>query len=181
MIAQNHKAFTLIELLIVVVMIAIMTAGMIAYIVVPPREQLRATTDMEHEAGLTMFFSKLVADAHNATGLAFDRNKKTLILEESAGDASAVYWIDQKDCLRRCTMTRQQAENPIQASDEFNPAIPSNMLVGNVTRFEIVPLENGKMWRIDIGIATGDRIRPMLERGIELRIANTGDQANRSR
>ena len=172
MIAKNHRAFTLIEMLIVVAIISILAIGMIAYITVPPREQMQATVDMENEMGLSAFFAKLVTDAHNAAGLTITQNKKGLILEDSGKDVSAVYFIDRNDHLRRCLMTRQQTAELADATDDINVTLPSILLVGNVRRFETIPEEKSELWRVRVSIATQDPLHPTLDRSIKLSIGN---------
>lgn len=172
MIAHPHRAFTLIELLIVIAIIAILAGGMIAYVVMPPKEQLQATADMEIERGLGTFFSKLVADAHNAIRLTLAKNNKAIVLEGSGQDASAVYFVDQHHCLRRSLMTSQQMAEWLKADTNEKELVHSGLLVGNVRSLEAGRVEGSALWRIGVSIETRDPLHPTIERGIELMLGN---------
>jgi prepilin-type N-terminal cleavage/methylation domain-containing protein len=172
MIAHPRHAFTLIELLIVVAIIGVLAGSMIAYVNIPPREQLQATADMENERGLGTFFAKLVADAHNAAGLTLARNSRVLIMEGSDKEARAVYFVDQKNCLRRSLVPPQQMVEWLKGATEGKELVHSSLLVGNVRSLAASRVNGGAMWRIDVSLATKDPLHPTLDRGIELMLGN---------
>jgi prepilin-type N-terminal cleavage/methylation domain-containing protein len=62
----RRHAFTLIELLIVVAIIAIMSAASMAMLVAPLREQVFNDIRLEQEAGASRLFTQITADAHDA-------------------------------------------------------------------------------------------------------------------
>jgi prepilin-type N-terminal cleavage/methylation domain-containing protein len=162
---------TLIELLIVVAIIAILAAGMISYVVIPPREQVQATSDMENETGLGGLFAKLVADAHNATTLTLAHGGRALILKESAPEASAVYFVDGKGGLRRALVATQRVKELIgkEAETNWKEPAPASLLAANVRRFDAAPLGEGPLWRIRLELETkSDPLRPTLERSVDL-------------
>lgn len=63
------RAFTLIELLIVVAIIAVISASSLAVLTGPMYERVRAEDQQAFETGSGLFFATVIADAHRAASL----------------------------------------------------------------------------------------------------------------
>lgn len=66
MIRQTDRAFTLIELLIVVAIMAIFAASMLAVITGPMFEQPRSVAESTQQAGASLFLARIVDEVHSA-------------------------------------------------------------------------------------------------------------------
>ena len=165
-----RRGFTLIEMLIVVAILSIITASLISYIQMPPREQLQATTDVAIEQGLAACFSKLVADAHNATELRMTPDGRGLIAENSGEGSSAVYYVDADQTLRRAIASEAQAEQARGGALDWQAGLQGAMIARRVERFEAAPAATSGMWTIVVSVETGDEGHAPLERRVDVAV-----------
>ena len=106
---RKRAGYTLIELLIVVAIIAIMTAGSLTVIVAPMQEQAFASIDHARQTGESACFARLVEDAHAAVRVAIAEPGK-LVLETTGTRAESVmYYVDAEKHLRRLVAPAGQA------------------------------------------------------------------------
>ena len=171
MIARSQKAFTLIELLIVVAMIAILCAATINFIIIPPRESAWATTDMENEGGLQLFFTKLVTDAHNATSMTLAAPQNALFLHGATGSESAVYYLDRQQRLRRALLPPGEAVAALRDGEAWKENVSSIKFTENVGGFKVEPAGGG-LWRVGVSFKLRDPLHPTLDRAMELAIGD---------
>lgn len=122
----RHRAFTLIELLIVIAIIAIVTASSMAVMTAPAEENVFANADYEAEAGQGLLFGRLAMDCHAATTATVEQER--LVLE---GADSTLYFVDEKRRLRRAAF--KAGEPPPAPGD-----VPvGSALVPNVHTFDL--------------------------------------------
>jgi prepilin-type N-terminal cleavage/methylation domain-containing protein len=141
----GHRAFTLIELLIVVALLAIFAAASLSVITTPAEEQHTANMDMQTEAGMGLFFSTVVADMHDATTVTQTQTPAGLELSGLGGSQRAVrYWVDPRNQLRRAAFSTA-------ASVEMAPGDGSGApILENVRTFEGTQLPEPGRWRVRV-------------------------------
>lgn len=130
MSCRKARAFTLIELLIVVAIISILSAGSMAIVVAPGQERVLAEEEHALEAGAGLFFATLVSDAHSASALESHDSPKALVLRQAAsGGEDVVYYVDAKHVLRRGILAGEKTAAFIEgkASLDSDPAVLANV------------------------------------------------------
>lgn len=103
------RAFTLIELLIVVAIIAVVTASSMAVITGPMFERVRAEDQEAFEAGAGIFFATLVQDAHRATIMqAGTSGTITLLMDpQTSAPRNIKYAVNELRTLTRAVDNKQ--------------------------------------------------------------------------
>ncbi|MBI1290664.1 prepilin-type N-terminal cleavage/methylation domain-containing protein [bacterium] len=116
MIRQTrYRAFTLIELLIVVAIVAILSAATLALFLSPLREHVRVTHLTEMEAELGFALATLTADAHASSSV--DDDGQYIRFRRMAGDNDAVYTRDKDGAMRRFLWPRANDDLPVASPD----------------------------------------------------------------
>lgn len=96
------NAFTLIELLIVVAIIAIMSGALLAVLIAPLKEQAATELRAEMQRGSMTFFANLTADLHGAEAIAISedgtRLEATPLLDP---ETRILYFLSNDRVLRR--------------------------------------------------------------------------------
>ncbi len=158
---QRDRAFTLIELLIVIAILAIMTASSIAVITVPMREQVISGMEASNEAGVSAFFSKLIPDAHGALELQPTSQPQGVTLIGAApGGGDVTYFIDGNKRLRRTTRSPGDA-----------PAAPAEgaALLDDATSLTADAQPDTGLWRITVNAGVERLGRDMrLQRSVDV-------------
>lgn len=99
---KNRCAFTLIELLIVIAMIAIGAAALIATLVAPLKEQIIADAHGEMERGSMIFFTQIVGDVHGAESFDIQNAGTRLDVQPVLRpEWRVVYFLSETGTLRR--------------------------------------------------------------------------------
>lgn len=137
--------YTLIELLIVVAIIAIMSAASITVFVAPMQENAFASIDNARQNGEATLFARLVEDAHSADRIIAAQPGK-LALETSGTHAQTItYYIDSQQMLRR--HVTNAATGPATAN-------AGAALLENVQTFTPGQTANGKQCSITLASGT---------------------------
>ncbi len=123
----NRKAFTLIELLIVIAIIAIGASALLAVIVAPLKEQVIADYHVEMERGSMSFFSSLTTDIHSAGDFEIgDNGSRIEITPAIQNENRIIYYVNDEHVLRR--WKGPVAEAP--ESDSDAPVIGAPLVSG---------------------------------------------------
>ena len=85
---RTQSAFTLVEMLIVIAMIAVFAGASLVVVTAPAQEQAYADIETPFEAGAARFFASVVGDAHGATTMLVSRSPQALVLRGAAPDGS---------------------------------------------------------------------------------------------
>jgi prepilin-type N-terminal cleavage/methylation domain-containing protein len=96
---HRNKAFTLIELLIVVAILSIMSAALIATIVAPIKEQVMTDLRTEQLEGATLLVSTLTTDMHAASGVQIFNDGNSVLLDGARG--ATLYHLGPDSIIRR--------------------------------------------------------------------------------
>ncbi|MBI5155490.1 type II secretion system protein [Candidatus Poribacteria bacterium] len=144
---KTRHAYTLIELLIVVAIMAIFAGGTMAVITAPMQERVWADAEMPLEAGAATFFAKAVSDVHDAGSLEYSDSPSAIFLwPVHATDAAVAYVVGPDGVLRRVAGSSEDIARAIsEPSPSSGPA-----LVSGVTDLRAEHLGEGPVWRISL-------------------------------
>jgi len=173
---SKRAAFTLIELLIVIAIISIMAGATMAYLTAPAEEQVFAIEEQAYESGGGVFFSQLVADAHDSASLAATGDAtsgpQTLVFRPGAKDAPAiVYFVDKDGHLRRAKAVEGAgAADRMEAMDAMDVAA-SAVLMDGVERLSAQFDKATSLWRVSLraGFERYDR-KTGIERQVDVAV-----------
>lgn len=159
--ASRRTAFTLIELLIVVAIIAIFSASLIAVVTAPGFEQNRSMIERDQEAGTALLFSHFVADAHEADdAIASPRG----IVFRGAGKKGedVVYVLDGSKQVRRALATTEDSAALLEQDMANKVPAGASVIVRNVEEFSIAA-DAGKegLWRLVLATHTQANRQPI--------------------
>ena len=97
-----RRAFTLIELLIVVAIIAIISGALMGGLILPLKEHPRADADAAMQRGAATFAAAVTADAHDALSAEVSTDGSALLIRRlPEGSPAALYWTGEDATLRR--------------------------------------------------------------------------------
>lgn len=128
-----REAFTLIELLIVVAIIAIITGGSMAILTGPMFERVRAEDQEAFEAGAGVFFASLVHDAHRAASMEAESTGTITLTFAAPAPGKAVYAINEQGTLTRAV-----------------DGTPGAKLVPEVESLKAEKLSTGSLWTVSL-------------------------------
>lgn len=146
---RSRRAMTLIELLIVVAIIAILSAAALAVVVAPLADVLRSRAEARLNGGFGMLHAALVADLHDAREARIGADGSELEVVGPDGTA-VVYAVDEGGTLRR----RRGDEAAIALVPDVSDAAFS--LDGPFVQFEVGARTVG--WDRDMHVRRGGRI-----------------------
>ena len=98
---MKRRAFTLIELLIVIAIISILASATFGLIVMPLREQVLLEMDSRMHRGATVTFGTLVQDFHLAETVTLPSEENSDLLIESASGERIVYTLQDRRLYRQ--------------------------------------------------------------------------------
>lgn len=139
------RGYTLIELLIVVAIIAIMSAASMTIFVAPMQENAIASIDNARQNGESTFFARLVEDAHSANRILAAQPGKLSLETTGTVPQTITYYTDEQHSLRR-----HVAKSP---GDLKSPNAGAALLE-NVQTFTPEQISDGKECRITLASAT---------------------------
>lgn len=145
-------AFTLIELLICIAVVAIISTSLIAFIVQPAREMLVSQADLEQHGGAALLFRVLAEDAHGAATVRTGEREGTIAFvppENAERTAAVVYYLDEENRLRRAVLENDELEVFLGRSEPPTPP-PGSSLLDGVTAWEVEPLEDAARWHFRV-------------------------------
>lgn len=150
-LSRGNSAFTLIELLIVVAIIAIFAASSLSVVTAPAEEQAFSIIDEHFESGTNLFFTHFVADAHDAESLRVIENPPALILTQAGETNSAVaYFVDSRHQLRRAILSGDElaalATRGERGALEYRGAV----LIEAVVELRAEKQESTGLWRVSL-------------------------------
>jgi len=97
---KRRRALTLIELLIVIAIIAILSAAALAVVIAPMADVHRSRVEDEMNSGFGLFHASLVGDLHDAVEARANGDSLDIVLPDA--EASTVrYAVDDQGILRR--------------------------------------------------------------------------------
>jgi prepilin-type N-terminal cleavage/methylation domain-containing protein len=147
MIRRRHNGLTLIELLIVIAIMAIMSAASLAVIVAPAREHAYATIEMQFEAGAAAFFAAITNDLHSARDVTVTGEPAAIVLGDISADGrGAAYWVDAAGNLRRAVLTAEECLATRGSVAGVLAGARGAVLLGNVIALSAE--REGDAWRI---------------------------------
>ncbi|MEQ8819710.1 MAG: prepilin-type N-terminal cleavage/methylation domain-containing protein [Sumerlaeia bacterium] len=112
-----RRAFTLIELLIVVAIIAIISGALMGGLILPLKEHPRADADAAMQRGAALFAAAVTADAHDALSAEVSANGSALLIRRlPEGSPAALYWTDEGSSLRRALVNDAAASQDLEAA-----------------------------------------------------------------
>lgn len=167
---RHLSAFTLIELLIVVAILAILSAATLGPIVAPLREQQYAEQEAACLGSLELLLPILVADAHAAVRLEPSTDGPCFALTRRGG-AAAVYRLDEDEVLRRCVLEAEDVSEVMKGG----PMPPSAAPLGDGIRsFTAHLMPDGRL-RVVLSASRGTHARPLaMEHDIVVRLGEPG-------
>lgn len=161
--SAGSRAVTLIELLIVVAILAILSATLLAVITAPPQEQIFADVDNAFESGSTTFFGALVTDAHAARTLDQRTSPAAIAFPAVAdGGKTVLYFVDPDRHLRRAVVSDKEAQAFLKGEIGESEAWRQRgaAILSDVESFEAERTDHGKdssravagaeRWRIEV-------------------------------
>jgi prepilin-type N-terminal cleavage/methylation domain-containing protein len=152
---RSAAAFTLIELLIVVAIIAIMSAASMAVIVAPMQERTFASLDHSRQAGESTLLARLVEDTHSAARIPTAEAGR-LVLETTGSAALRItYHVDTDHHLRRHVAKLSEPA----AADGTGAA-----LIDDVLSFTPELVSDGRQCRVQIASGVVKYNRPVGSR-----------------
>ncbi len=168
-VRRRRRAFTLIELLIVVAIIAIMSAATFSIITAPLQEDVLSDIEASAETGLATFFSALVQDAHSATVMEPQASGDGMRLRgAAAGGADVVYQVDAQRRLRRMVTAEEGPDGPVAG-----PA-PGAAILENVEALTVEAIPDSRLWRVAVRGGTTRFGRPLIfDRQVNLGVGVT--------
>lgn len=165
------RGVTLIELLIVIAIIAVMSAATLAVITAPLQEDVLSRMDAATEAGLASFFSALAQDAHTAATLEPVAEAPGLRLKGAGGEGGAadvVYFVDGHRRLRRAVVAAGSVpgSGPAGGADgrtgEGAAPAPGTALLEDVQELTAEPAAEGRLWKVRVRGGTERFGRPLV-------------------
>lgn len=162
---HQRNAFTLIELLIVIAIIAILTAASITTFVAPMQEQAFASIDHSRQVGESTLLARLVEDAHSADKVTTASAGEFVLQTTGTAPISIRYYVDDSKRLRRSA----------NALDAPQPTSPGASLMDDVNTFTAEQLTTGGQYRVRLASGTS-RYARKLENSHEL-VLNVGAAA----
>ncbi len=139
---RSQSAFTLIELLIVVAIIAIFSAAMMAVITAPMFEHKRAIIEGSQQAGIATLLARLVEDAHTAQSV--ESIEQGIVFSGTANRGNVFYVTDKEHQLHRM-------EAAITATLESKSVNAAPILITGVQSFTAQPMaQTAGMYRITL-------------------------------
>lgn len=97
---KRRRALTLIELLIVIAILAILSAAALAVVIAPMADVHRSRVEDEMNSGFGLFHASLVGDLHDALEVRTDGGTLEAVLPDADG-TTVWYAVDEGGILRR--------------------------------------------------------------------------------
>lgn len=161
---RMKRAFTLIELLIVVAIISIFASVLIATVTAPAYEQNRSIVEREQEAGAAIFFSRVAADAHEARDIAHSRRGFVFSAAAGEGKSDVAYLLDDQKRVWRLVLTPEESARLLEGPPVEAAGVQAPVVVRNVEMLEVGPVEEFPgVWRITLATATQSNRQPLAQ------------------
>lgn len=150
--SQAARAFTLIELLIVVAILSIFAASLLAVVTAPAQEQVFADIENQYESGAAILFTRVVEDAHACGRLAIPEEPRALAFLPRAGkEWASVYFIDDDGVLRYLAARQEEASEWLRSGDRPDRwELEGAALLEGAERLGAEPLQPEGLWRISL-------------------------------
>lgn len=173
---RHPRGVTLIELLIVVAILAIMSASLLAVVVAPIREQVITDIRVEQLEGTTILLSRFVEDAHLSGQMELAQDG-TVIHFSSRGstERNIVYKMDDAGIIRRYFNPDDEALRALLDEDTTNGLLyQGTPILAMGKHFQVTQEGDSPLWRLEV-VASRNRLHTdhSLRRSIVFRVGDS--------
>ncbi|MCC5874873.1 MAG: type II secretion system protein [Candidatus Sumerlaeia bacterium] len=149
---RYKRGTTLIELLIVVAILAIMSAALLAVVIAPVKEQVVTDLKMEQLDGTTLLLTTMVEDARTASTIKVTESGATVhLFRDEPMEWGVVYHLDDRNVVRRYYQPSQEDVALLLGGDADAPLVASGTpMLSMVHRFAVEQTEDIRFWRVEV-------------------------------
>lgn len=171
---KRPRAFTLIELLIVVAIMGMISASMLAFIQTPAEEHTFAVIENAMESGAALFFTHITSEAHRAKAIKSGSVGQSLALTGAGRNGlDVVYFVDSEKRLRRVETPHEEARKILDGTSAKTVVPLGAALLSHVQHIGVEPNGANGLYTITLRAETSRLARNMkIDRSVETHVGN---------